>query len=286
MKGIILAGGVGSRLWPMTIPNSKQLLPIYDKPLIYYPMATLMSAGIRDICIISTSADLPKFKNLFQNGKNFGVNIEYIIQPKPEGIAQAFILAEHFIGQDDVTLILGDNLFDSNKLVESLSAGLKKDGAKIFVYPVSNPGDYGVLSRDSEGVPVSIEEKPKDPKSNLAITGVYMFDSKVVAYAKTITPSARGELEITSVINLYLKNGSLSVMDLGRGAAWLDTGTPNSMHDASTYVRVIEERTGKKLGCIEEVAYENGWINSEHLSEIASNFGNNSYGIYLRSLLQ
>jgi len=285
MKGIILAGGVGSRLWPMTIPNSKQLLPIYDKPLIYYPMATLMSAGIRDICIISTSADLPKFQNLFQNGENFGINVEYIIQPKPEGIAQAFILAEHFIGEDDVTLILGDNLFDSNKLVESLSAGLQEGGAKIFVYPVSNPSDYGVLSRNPEGVPISIEEKPKYPKSNLAITGVYMFDSEVVTYAKTITPSERGELEITSVINLYLKNGSLSLMDLGRGAAWLDTGTPNSMHDASTYVRVIEERTGKKLGCIEEVAYDNGWIDSEHLSSIASHFGNNSYGTYLRSLL-
>jgi glucose-1-phosphate thymidylyltransferase len=245
-----------------------------------------MSAGIRDICIISTPEDLPKFKNLFQNGENFGINLEYIIQPKPEGIAQAFILAEHFIGQDDVTLILGDNLFDSNKLIESLSAGLNQDGAKIFVYPVSNPSDYGVLSRNSEGVPISIEEKPKYPKSNLAITGVYMFDSGVATYAKTITPSERGELEITSVISLYLKNGSLSLMDLGRGAAWLDTGTPNSLHDASTYVRVIEERTGKKLGCIEEVAYDNGWIDSEHLSNIASHFGNNSYGKYLRSLLR
>lgn len=286
MKGIILAGGTGTRLWPMTIPNSKQLLPIYDKPLIYYPLSTLMLANIREICLISTPEDIGKFQSLLGDGSRIGINIVYKVQPKPEGIAQAFIIAENFINGDESALILGDNLFEGQQLEKALEEGLNQKGARIFIYQVANPSEYGVLELNSSGDAVKVVEKPENPVSNWAITGLYLFDGRAPEFARKVTPSKRGELEITSIMQMYLDESSLMAVKLNRGTAWLDTGTPNSMHDASSYIRVIEERTGRKIGCLEEIAFAKGWIDQTQLSEIVSSLGKSSYGIYLRNVLE
>ena len=270
----------------MTIPNSKQLLPIYDKPLIYYPLSTLMSANIKEICVISTQEDIGKFQNLLGDGSKYGIRLTYQVQPRPEGIAQAFLIAEEFIDGDEVALILGDNLFQGQELESSLADGLQGGGARIFVYQVSNPSEYGVLEMDSHGNPLRVEEKPKNPNSNWAITGLYIFDKRVANFAHRVKPSPRGELEITSIMQIYLDQSELSATKLIRGTAWLDTGTPNSMHDASSYIRVIEERTGKKIGCIEEISYTKGWIDSDQMETIITSLGKSSYGNYLRSILE
>jgi glucose-1-phosphate thymidylyltransferase len=281
MKGIVLAGGTGSRLWPITKVTSKQLLPVYDKPMIYYPLATLMLAGVRDILIITTPHDQPAFESLIGDGSQFGIKLTYAIQPKPEGLAQAFIIGEEFLNGDSCLMILGDNIFHGAGLGHQLQETLPNTGAHIFTYAVSDPTQYGVLNLDENGNPVAIEEKPKNPTSNLAVTGLYFFDNRVSDVAKKVTPSARGELEITSVIDWYLKNQSLTVTQLSRGAAWLDTGNPNSMHDASTYVRVIEERTGLKIACLEEIAFHNSWIAESHLDQLILSYRGNAYGEYL-----
>jgi glucose-1-phosphate thymidylyltransferase len=270
----------------MTIPNSKQLLPIYDKPLIYYPLSTLMLANIQEICVISTKEDIGKFQNLLGDGSKYGIELTYKIQLNPEGIAQAFLIAEDFIDGDEVALILGDNLFQGQELESSLEDGLQGNGARIFIYQVSNPSDYGVLEIDSNGKALRVEEKPKNPNSNWAITGLYLFDGKVSEIAQNVKPSMRGELEITSIMEIYLDKSELDATKLNRGTAWLDTGTPNSMHDASSYVRVIEERTGKKIGCIEEIAFNKGWIDSDHLTAIVESLGKSAYGKYLGGILE
>ena len=281
MKGIILAGGTGSRLWPMTISVSKQLLPIYDKPLIYYPLSTLMLAGVKDILIITAPEDERKFRALLGDGSQLGISISYTIQVKPEGIAQAFILGDEFIGNESVALILGDNLFHGAGLTGLLHEGLGEYGARIFLHEVSNPGDYGVLNIDRDGNPTSIEEKPTNPMSNLAVTGLYFFNSLVSDFAKLIKPGKRGELEITDLLQVYLDNKSLLASRLPRGTTWLDTGTPASLQDASTYVRIIEERTDQKIACIEEISARNGWIEPRNLLDIASKYGKSKYGHYL-----
>jgi glucose-1-phosphate thymidylyltransferase len=263
MKGIVLAGGTGSRLWPLTISVSKQLLPIYDKPMIYYPISTLMSCGIREILLITTSTDQNNFKNLLGDGSQFGIKLNYAIQNEPNGLAESFIIGEEFIEENDVALILGDNLFSGVDFGTSLQVFKGKKGAHIFTYIVSNPSQYGVVEVNENGEPLSIEEKPHLPKSNQAITGIYFFDNKVVEYAKSVIPSPRGELEIVDILQTYLNQGRLNVTNLESGAAWLDTGTPQSLHDASSYVRVMAERTGISIGSLHHMAIKNNWILEE-----------------------
>jgi glucose-1-phosphate thymidylyltransferase len=260
MKGIVLAGGTGSRLWPLTISVSKQLLPIYDKPMIYYPIATLMSCGIREILLITTSTDQNSFKNLLGDGSQFGITLSYAIQNEPNGLAESFIIGEEFIEENDVALILGDNLFSGVDFGASLKVFQERKGTHIFTYTVSNPMQYGVIELNENGEPISIEEKPLHPKSNQAITGIYFFDNKVVEYAKRVVPSPRGELEIVDVLRIYLDQSRLNVTNLESGAAWLDTGTPQSLHDASSYVRVMAERTGISIGSLHQMAIKNEWL--------------------------
>lgn len=286
MKGIILAGGSGTRLYPVTLPVCKQLLPIYDKPMVYYPLSVLMLAGIRDILIISTPDDLPAFKKLFGDGTMFGLSISYKAQPSPDGLAQAFILGEEFIGTDSVCLVLGDNIFYGPRFSPLLkqSAAIT-DGAVIFGYQVKDPERFGVVAFDSNKKVTSIEEKPKKPKSQYAVTGLYFYDNDVVEIAKNVKPSERGELEITSVNEEYLRRGKLKVELLGRGFAWLDTGTHESLISAATFVQTIEQRQGYKIACIEEIAYNNGWINANQVKEMANLMKKNDYGAYLEGLL-
>ena len=284
MKGIVLAGGTGSRLWPITKSVSKQLLPVYDKPMIYYPISTLMLAGIREILIITTSDDQHAFKNLLGDGSNFGVTFTFEVQLKPEGLAQALIIGEKFLEGDSCLMILGDNIFHGAGLGHELSRSLPSSGAHIFTYEVSNPSDYGVLELDKNQNPVSITEKPKAFVSNLAVTGLYFFDQQASAAAKKIKPSSRGELEITSLIDHYLRNQALTFTPLSRGTAWLDTGNPNSLNDAAAYIRIIEERTGLKIACPEEIAYQLGWITYEKLKQTIVSLGPNPYGKYLARL--
>ena len=285
MRGIILAGGTGSRLWPLTKVTSKQLLPIYDKPLIYYPLSTLMLAGIQDILIITAPEDSEDFQSLLGDGSRFGINLSYKVQPSPDGLAQAFIIGSGFIEDKSCALILGDNLFHGYNLVAELKSESNSNGASIFAYKVSDPQRYGVVEIDGRGKAVSIEEKPHKPKSNLAVTGLYFFDNKVVEIAMSIKPSKRGELEITSVIEAYLLQDQLTVNVLSRGTVWLDTGTPDSLLDSATYVRIIEERSGLKVSCPEEVAFLNGWIGVKELQTSIALLGKSSYGEYLSKLI-
>lgn len=285
MRGIILAGGTGSRLWPVTKVSSKQLLPVYDKPMIYYPISTLMLAGIREILIITTADDQSKFVELLGNGSQFGIRIEYKIQERPEGLAQALIIGESFLNGDSCLMILGDNIFHGAGLGNQLRAQLPLDGAHIFTYTVTDPSQYGVLTVNDLGQPIFIEEKPLDSSSNLAVTGLYFFDNRASGYAKKVIPSRRGELEITAVINKYLEEKDLTFTHLTRGTAWLDTGNPTSLHDAATYVRLIEERTGLKIACLEEIAYTKGYISSEEFLLLCDQYQNSSYGLYLRKIL-
>lgn len=285
MKGIILAGGTGSRLWPITKGVSKQLLPVYDKPMIHYPLSTLMAAGLRDILIITTPEDSESFSRLLGDGSAWGMRIEYAVQPKPEGLAQAFLIAENFLAGDAAALILGDNLFYGPRLGRHLSELTTVSGGHVFAYEVANPSEYGVVEFDESGMALSIEEKPAKPKSNFAVPGLYFYDSSVVDVAKQITPSARGELEITAVNDHYLKTGSLTVTVLERGTAWLDTGTFRSLQDAGEFVRVMEDRTGTKVGCVEEVAWRNRWISDQELVNIATPLVKSGYGDYLLRLV-
>lgn len=286
MKGIVLAGGTGSRLWPITLATSKQLLPIYNKPLIYYPISVLMQAGIREILIITSPVDQKSFRALLGDGSAFGLKFSYLVQEKPEGIAQSFRIAKEFISEEEVALILGDNLFYGAGLNQILQEGLSRKGARVFTYQVSNPVEYGVLNLDENDEPISVEEKPTNPKSNLAITGLYFFDKKVVEYAQEITPSKRGELEITDIMQIYIKEKNLEFVRLPAGVAWLDTGSPNSLSDASQFVRVLEERTGKKIACLEEIAYENGWLNTAELKSRVDFYARSNYGEYLSTILK
>ncbi len=287
MKGIILAGGSGTRLYPITKAVSKQLVPVYDKPMIYYPLSVLMLAGIRDIMIISTPVDLPRFKELFQDGSTLGLKFSYMEQPTPDGIAQAFILAKNFIGSDSVTLILGDNIFYGSRLQQVLKNAVSmKRGGLIFGYPVKDPERYGVVEFDLSGKVLGIEEKPKKPKSVYAVPGLYIYDNNVVSIAENLEPSARGELEITDVNNAYLKKGELKVERLGRGFAWLDTGTHEALQQASAYVQAVQNRQGLKVACIEEIAYRLGYINDSELENLAKDMLKNDYGQYLMKLIR
>ncbi|MGN0164844.1 MAG: glucose-1-phosphate thymidylyltransferase RfbA [Lachnospiraceae bacterium] len=289
MKGIILAGGAGTRLYPLTMVTSKQLLPVYDKPMIYYPLSTLMLAGIRDILIISTPTDLPNFKRLLGDGSMFGIHLEYAEQPKPEGLAQAFIIGEEFIGDDVCAMVLGDNIFYGNGFRTTLKQAVKNAEAglaTIFGYYVNDPERFGIVEFDDAGKVISIEEKPAVPKSNYCVTGLYFYDNRVVEMAKTIKPSARGELEITDLNNLYLKDGSLKVQLLGRGFAWLDTGTVDSLSEASEFVKMIQNRQGIMISAPEEIAYLNGWIDRQGLLEIADRYGKSSYGMHLKAVAE
>ncbi|MDA9802840.1 glucose-1-phosphate thymidylyltransferase RfbA [bacterium] len=285
MKGIILAGGTGSRLWPITIGVSKQLLPVYDKPMIHYPLATLMAAGLRDVLIITTSEDAASFSRLLGDGTPWGMSISYAVQPRPEGLAQAFLIAEDFLGGEGAALILGDNLFYGPRLGRHLQEITDVNGGHVFAYEVANPSDYGVVEFDNAGTALSIEEKPAAPRSNFAVPGLYFYDSTVVEVAKSITPSARGELEITAVNDHYLQTQSLTVTVLERGTAWLDTGSFRTLQDAGEFVRVMEDRTGTKIGCVEEVAWRNGWITDSQLEELAQPLTKSGYGDYLLRLL-
>ena len=289
MKGIILAGGSGTRLYPLTKVTSKQLLPIYDKPMIYYPMSVLMMAGIREILIISTPQDTPRFMELLGDGSQFGLSLQYAVQPSPDGLAQAFIIGESFIGNDPVCLVLGDNIFHGAGLSEMLRDAVRtaedESKATVFGYWVSDPERYGVAEFDAEGNCLSIEEKPAEPKSNYAVVGLYFYPNKVVEVAKNIKPSARGELEITTVNQRFLEDNELKVKTFGRGFAWLDTGTHDSLSDASVFVETLEKRTGQKISCLEELAYENGWIDSDKLRELAQPMKKNQYGQYLLRLI-
>ena len=286
MKGIILAGGTGSRLWPATRVVSKQLMPIFDKPMIYYPLSTLMLAGVREILIITTPLDQSLFQALLGDGTALGIKIQYEIQKSPDGLAQSLLIGEVFLDGDSCLLILGDNIFHGAGLGHELINTLPQEGCHIFTYEVANPQNYGVLTLDKNQLPISIVEKPINPESNLAITGLYFFDRRASQFTREIKPSHRGELEITSLIENYLQRQELTFTKLTRGTAWLDTGNAKSMHDASTYVRVVEERTGLKIGCIEEIAWRNKWINSKDLALLARNFKENEYGQYLERLAQ
>lgn len=285
MKGIILAGGSGTRLYPLTMVTSKQLLPVYDKPMIYYPLSTLMLAGIRDILIISTPVDISNFERLLGDGSSFGINLKYKIQPSPDGLAQAFIIGEDFINGDSCAMVLGDNIFYGSGLGKHLrNAAAKKDGATIFGYYVDDPERFGIVEFDKDGKAVSIEEKPKHPKSNYCVTGLYFYDNRVVEMAEKVKPSERGELEITDLNRMYLEEGSLDVVTLGRGYAWLDTGTIDALSDATEFVKVIENRQGIKISAIEEIAFKNGWISKEKLAESASLYGKSAYGRHLQQV--
>ncbi len=286
-KGIVLAGGAGTRLYPSTITVSKQLLPIYDKPMIYHPISVLMLAEIRDILIISTPQDLPNFKKLLGDGSQFGVKFSYKEQPSPDGLAQAFILGDEFIGEDNVAMILGDNIFYGSGFSAMLkNAKERKSGATVFAYPVKDPERFGVVAFDKNNVAYSIEEKPKEPKSNFAVTGLYFYDNKVINYAKNLKPSARGELEITDLNRIYLEKGELNVEVLGRGFAWLDTGTHNSLLQAGQYVQTIEENQGIKIACLEEIAYRKGFLTKEQIAEQVKKYKNNEYFNYVARLIK
>jgi glucose-1-phosphate thymidylyltransferase len=285
-KGIILGGGTGTRLWPMTLAVNKHLLPVHDKPMIYYPLSTLIGAGIQDILLISTPQDLPLYQTLLADGSQWGISIQYAIQDQPKGIAQAFLIGESFIGNDNVTLILGDNIFYGSQISQTIHNALsKKNGATIFPYYVNDPQRYGVVTFDKENKPISIEEKPANPQSNYAVTGLYCFDNNVIEISKHLQPSARGELEVTDINKHYLKEGLLHAEILSRGIAWLDTGTPSSLLDAAHFIHTIEARQGLKVGCPEEVAWRMGYINNEKLELAAKRYSKNDYGQYLLGLL-
>ena len=289
MKGIILAGGSGTRLYPLTMVTSKQLLPIYDKPMIYYPMSVLMNAGIRDILIISTPQDTPRFQELLGDGHQFGVHLSYAVQPSPDGLAQAFIIGEEFIGDDPVAMVLGDNIFAGHGLKKRLMAAVKNaesgKGATVFGYYVDDPERFGIVEFNHEGTAVSIEEKPKKPKSNYCVTGLYFYDNKVVDYAKNLKPSMRGELEITDLNRVYLEEEKLNVELLGQGFTWLDTGTHESLVDATNFVKTVESHQHRKIACLEEIAYLNGWITKEEVLEVYEVLRKNQYGQYLKDVL-
>lgn len=290
MKGIILAGGSGTRLYPLTMITSKQLLPIYDKPMIYYPLSTLMLAGIRDILIISTPQDLPNFEKLLGDGSNYGIKLNYKVQPSPDGLAQAFILGEEFIGDDCCAMVLGDNIFYGNGFSKILRSAVENaeqnHRASVFGYYVEDPERFGVVEFDDEGKVISVEEKPKEPKSNYAITGLYFYDNRVVEIAKSLKPSARGELEITDLNRVFLEKGDLDVKLLGRGFAWLDTGTMDSLMEAGQFVQMVEKRQGIKISAVEEIAYKNGWITKEKLLESAERYGKSTYGQHLKKVAE
>jgi glucose-1-phosphate thymidylyltransferase len=285
-KGIILAGGSGTRLYPLTLTISKQLLPVYDKPMIYYPLSVLMLAGIRDILVISTPQDLPLFRAMLGDGSDFGINLSYAEQPSPDGLAQAFVIAEKFIAGSPAALVLGDNVFHGDNLQAKCRAAVAREsGATVFAYHVSDPTRYGVVSFDAQGRAASIEEKPEVPSSNWAVTGLYFYDADVVEIAKSLKPSPRGELEITDINSVYLRRGLLNVERLGRGYAWLDTGTHDSLHDAASFIRTIETRTGIKVCCPEEIAFHSGWVDARHLMARAAALGKTEYATYLRRLV-
>ncbi len=287
MKGIILAGGSGTRLYPLTMVTSKQLLPVYDKPMIYYPLSTLMMAGIRDILIISTPTDLPNFERLLGDGSSYGINLSYAVQPSPDGLAQAFLIGEEFIGGDSCAMVLGDNIFYGSGLKKYLrTAAEKENGATIFGYYVDDPERFGIVEFDENGKAVSIEEKPEHPKSNYCVTGLYFYDNRVCEFAKKVKPSPRGELEITDLNRMYLEDGGLDVVTLGRGYAWLDTGTMDALAEATEFVKVVECRQGIKISAIEEIAYLNGWITKEKLIESAQKYGKSPYGEHLKNVAE
>lgn len=287
MKGIILAGGSGTRLYPLTMVTSKQLLPVYDKPMIYYPLSTLMLAGIKEILIISTPHDLPNFQRLLGDGTNYGINLSYAEQPSPDGLAQAFLIGEEFIGEDSCAMILGDNIFYGNGLTNHLKAAASREtGATIFGYYVDDPERFGIVEFDNQGKAISLEEKPNKPKSNYCVTGLYFYDNRVCQMAKQVKPSNRGELEITDLNKLYLEDDTLNVVTLGRGYAWLDTGTIDSLTEATEFVKVIENRQGIKIAAIEEIAYKNGWISKEKLLQSAELYGKSAYGEHLKQVAE
>lgn len=286
MKGIILAGGSGTRLYPLTTVTSKQLLPVYDKPMIYYPMSVLMNAGIRDILIISTPEDTPRFRELFGDGSQFGVSLSYEVQPSPDGLAQAFVIGAEFIGSDSVAMVLGDNIFAGHGLKKRLrKAASQESGATVFGYYVDDPERFGIVEFDKDGKAISIEEKPEHPKTNYCVTGLYFYDNRVVDYAKNLKPSARGELEITDLNRIYLENGELNVELLGQGFTWLDTGTHDSLVDATNFVYTMEKHQHRKIACLEEIAYLNGWIDKEQIMESYEVLKKNQYGEYLKDVI-